>query len=279
MDTYRNQCDDKFSDLFDKISSLQTDVESLTVSLNKEQRKKVRAPSCLPTSPAKIYFKESENERIKKLEENLEASKQSWNDLAANLKEVVSRAQREQMIPFHRRQLSVLISTFLVSLQNRRKELERSMSEFPGKQEAIQDDLASICRAVEHLQDRFRSMDGRVTICETEGEINARAWEATSANLDAVHQELPNLRRALPHSHEPRDDDTGEVGQRHVGESTSTPLGAGDKESTPVSVTTWTIFPFIFDYFSDFSLNSYVTSVPVLKDQSRDPETWLCNTV
>lgn len=46
-----------------------------------------------------------------------------------------------------------------------------------------------------------------------------------------------------------------------------------------IAVTTWTIFPFIFDYFSDFSLNSYVTSVPVLKDQSRDPETWLCNTV
>lgn len=32
-------------------------------------------------------------------------------------------------------------------------------------------------------------------------------------------------------------------------------------------------FSFYFDYFSDFSLNSYVISVPVLKDQSRDPGT------
>lgn len=95
MDSYRDQSDDRISGLFNDISSLQTDVESLTVSLNKERRKKVSFVSCSDAARVELCPKESENKRIKKLEEDLEASKQSWNDLVGNLKDVVSRAQRE----------------------------------------------------------------------------------------------------------------------------------------------------------------------------------------
>lgn len=108
------------------------------------------------------------------------------------------------------------------------------MTEFPEKQAAIQNDLTSIGLVVERLQNRIRSLDGRMAIVETEGEINARAWEEASANLDVVKRELPGTRGPFSVSDKHRNSAISEVEQQFTGDSAL--LGAQDgEESTSVS--------------------------------------------
>ena len=93
--------------------------------------------------------------------------------------------------------------------------------------------MKGIRSAIELLHSRVRGVEGRLAICEVEGDINARAWEEASANLTTVREQLPGLHTATPEADRRGESDVHDA-EPHLQEVRA-PLDACDVQHIPVS--------------------------------------------
>ncbi|KAI0340544.1 hypothetical protein BDW22DRAFT_1448354 [Trametopsis cervina] len=160
VDSYRSQCDHQFERLFKNITTLQDDLKSINVSISSGQRKE-----------------ESNRDRIKVVEQEVNTAKVTSESFAAELRSLVTRAQ--------------------VSLQNRRLEFERALAVMPDTEASIRRELGKIRLIVSVLGARMGGIENRVKICEVEGEVHAQALEKTFIDLSSMQGELPSIRDAI----------------------------------------------------------------------------------